>query len=103
MSDYVALRLPAERRAGVTVGSLAHQVLLAVRPAGGMKLEQLYARFPDANLSHTLTGLRRAGLIPPAASGVPGQSVTLTDAGRALVTPAGPLARRATLINYCHL
>ena len=36
-------------------------------------------------------------------AGKKGELVSLTDAGRAVVDPDGPLARAKTLINYCHL
>jgi hypothetical protein len=50
-----------------------------------------------------MCALRRAGLIVTPPNGRKGEKVYLTDAGRALVDPAGPLARRRSLITYCQL
>ena len=91
-----------ERKAGIVVGSLDHQILLALRAPGGLTSEQLYARFHPSP-SHAMCTLRRAGLIVTPGAGKKGEAVTLTAAGRALIDPAGPLSRRATLIDYCQL
>lgn len=80
---------------GVLVGSSAHQILLALRPAGAY-LEQMQARFGQT-ASHHLVRLRQLGLV----TDVPGRELmTLTETGRGLVSPDGPLARAKTLINY---
>ena len=88
---------------GIVVGGLCHQILLALRGPGGMTSDQLYARFSSGWISQRLTELKRAGLIDMPAGALKGKPVRLTDAGRAAVSPDGPLARRKTLINYCHL
>jgi len=88
------------RRLGIVVGSQDHQILLALRAPGGMSSDQINARFaysPSAALSR----LRSAGLI--VATGEAGKQTTLTEKGRALVDPDGPLARRRTLNTYCQL
>ena len=98
----LARRTRPERRCGIGVGSLPHHVLLALRAPGGMTYEQILARFPPAP-SSAVCALARAGLIARLGNGKKGEAITLTAAGRALVDPAGPLARSKTLINYCHL
>jgi hypothetical protein len=89
------------REGGVVVGSTDHQILLALRAAGGMTSDQLYARFERP--SQAMCALRRSGLIVTPPNGKKGEAVRLTDAGRALVAPGGPLARSKTLITYCQL
>jgi hypothetical protein len=88
---------------GIVVGGLCHQILLALRGVGGMTTEQLYARFEGGWISQRLTELRRASLIEMPDGGGKGKPVRLTDAGRRLVDPDGPLARRKTLTTYCQL
>lgn len=90
-----------QRIDGVLVGSMDHQILLALRPPAGMAREQLYARFNSP--SQAICRLSRAGLIVTAGHGKKGEAVRLTETGRRIVDPAGPLARSKTLINYCHL
>ena len=101
-SSYIALKTKPVRRCGIVVGSLDHQILLALRAPGGMTSEQVYERFPRSP-SQAICRLRRAGLIVTGGMGKKGEGVSLTDTGRALVDPAGDLARSKTLINYCHL
>ena len=101
-SSYIALKTKPQRRHGIVVGSLDHQILLALRAPGGMTSEQVYARFPRSP-SQAICRLNRAGLITTGGMGKKGEGVSLTDAGRALVDPRGDLARSKTLINYCHL
>lgn len=96
-----AFRTRPERVNGILVGSLDHQILLALRGPGGMTSEQVYARFTYA--SHALYRLKTAGLVDMPSPGQKGKPIRLTDAGRKAVDPAGPLARSKTLINYCHL
>lgn len=86
---------------GIVPGSMAHQILLALRGPGGMTSDQVYARFSSP--SQAMCNLRRAGLIDTPPNGHKGQPIRLTASGRNLVDPAGPLARSKTLINYCHL
>lgn len=90
--------LKAKRRQdGIVVGSLDHQILLALRP-GSVTSEQVYARFHSP--SQVMCKLKRAGLIETPPNGQKGKPVRLSDAGRALVDPDGPLARRNSLIDY---
>lgn len=91
-----------ERIGGLVVGGLAHRILLALRGPGGMTSDQIYARFAPSP-SQAMCDLRRAGLIVTPPNGHKGEAVTLTEAGRALVDPAGPLSRRHSLITYCQL
>lgn len=97
-----AFRTRPERVNGILVGSLDHQILLALRGPGGMTSDQVYARFP-ASPSGALHRLKVAGLVSMPPNGHKGKPIHLTDAGRRAVDPAGPLARSKTLINYCHL
>jgi hypothetical protein len=97
-----ALRTRPERHHGILVGSLDHQILLALRPEAGMTSDQIYERFPRSP-SQAICRLKRAGLIVTGGMGKKGEGVHLTPAGRALVDPRGDLARSKTLINYCHL
>lgn len=98
---YVATNTRAVRRNGIVVGSLAHQILLALRAPGGLTSDQISARYPSP--STAMCALRRAGLIVTPAIGKKGEAVTLTAAGRAAVAPDGPLSRRLSLITYCQL
>lgn len=91
-----------QRIAGVVVGSLDHKILLALRAPGGLTSDQLYERFHPSP-SQAMCTLRRAGLIVTPPNGRKGEAVRLTDAGRALIDPGGPLSRRKTLIDYCQL
>jgi hypothetical protein len=90
-----------QRRGGVVVGSTGHQILLALRAGGGMTSDQIYERF--AHPSQAMCALRRAGLIVTPPNGHKGEAAHLTDAGRALVAPSGPLSRANSLITYCQL
>jgi hypothetical protein len=101
-SSYIALKTKPVRCSGIVVGSLDHQILLALRAPGGMTSEQVYERFPRSP-SQAICRLRRAGLIVTGGMGKKGEGVSLTPSGRALVDPDGDLARSKTLINYCHL
>lgn len=83
--------------AGITPGNASHMILLALRATGEATTEQLNNRC--AGVSNALSRLVKAGLIDKPDC----HSVRLTDAGRALIDPDGPLSRRKTLINYCHL
>lgn len=91
-----------QRIDGIVVGSLDHQILLALRVPGGMTSDQVYARFPN-HPSGALYRLKVAGLVSMPPQGQKGKPVTLTAAGRAAVAPDGPLARRHSLITYCQL
>ena len=102
MSSYIAMRTRPERKNGIVIGSLDHQILLAVRAPGGLTSEQVYDRFPHSP-SGAMYRLKSAGLISVPPTGQKGGAIRLTEAGRQLVDPAGPLARSKTLINYCHL
>lgn len=83
---------------GIVIGSVDHLVLLALRAPGGMRTDQLYARFPTSP-SSAISRLRAGGLIQDGAD----KAIFLTDKGRELVNPDGPLARRRTLNTYCQL
>ena len=91
------LRTRPKRIDGILAGSMEHQILLAVR-AEGVTNDQLYARFRSP--SQAMCALKRAGLIVTPPNGQKGKPVRLSDAGRALVDPDGPLARRNSLIDY---
>lgn len=97
-----AFKTRPERIDGIVVGSLDHQILLALRPAGGMTSDQVYARFP-ASPSGALHRLKVAGLVSMPGNGQKGKPIRLTDAGRRAVDPAGPLARAKSLITYGQL
>jgi predicted transcriptional regulator len=85
--------------AGITVGSVKHKLLLALRP-GGAYFSQLKERFA-VDVSHPLHRMCNEGLL--AASGDhDGRYYRLTDKGRELVRQDGPLARK-TLNTYCQL
>ena len=96
------VRTRPERVGGLVVGGLEHRILLALRGPGGMTSEQIYVRFSPSP-SQAMCNLRRAGLILTPPAGHKGEAVRLTAAGRALVDPAGPLARSKTLSDYCQL
>lgn len=87
---------------GIVPGGTAHLILLALRGAGGMNSEQLFARF-DSHQSGALHRLKQAGLVDLPDTGAKGKPIRLTDRGRMLTEPDGPLARRKTLITYCQL
>ena len=101
LATYNAFRTRQARQNGLVPGGLEHRILIALRAPPGLTSDQLYARF-DGHPSGALSRLRAAGLVTPGA-GKKGELVSLTDAGRQAVDPAGPLARSKTLINYCHL
>ncbi len=86
------------RRLGIVVGGLDHQILLALRPPGGMTTEQIHARFSNSP-NCAISRLRSAGLVDTKKLDRAKQ-ITLTAKGRELVDPDGPLARARTLINY---
>lgn len=77
--------------AGITVGSVKHKLLLALRP-GGAYFSQLAPRY-DVDISHTLHRLCSEGLID-AAGDKDGRFYRLTEKGRWLVREDGPLSRR---------
>lgn len=91
-----------QRIAGIVVGSLDHQILLALRAPGGLTSDQIYERFHPSP-SQATCRLRNAGLIVTPPNGHKGEALRLTAAGRALIASEGPLSRRKTLINYCQL
>ena len=76
---------------GITVGSIKHKLLLALRP-GGAHSSQLSARY-DVDVSHPLHRLCSEGLID-AAGDKDGRFYRLTEKGRELVREDGPLSRR---------
>lgn len=96
------VRTRPERIGGLVVGGLPHRILLALRAPGGLTQDQVRERFPGKN-TEAMTELRRAGLIDALARGKKGETVRITDAGRAAVSPDGPLARARSLITYCQL
>lgn len=77
--------------AGITVGSVKHKLLLALRP-GGAYFSQLAPRY-DVDISHPLHRLCSEGLID-AAGDKDGRFYRLTEKGRWLVREDGPLSRR---------
>lgn len=87
---------------GVSPGSTAHLILLALRGAGGMSSDQVCTRF-GGHQSGALYRLQQAGLIAMPPTGHKGKPISLTDTGRALTAADGPLSRRKTLITYCQL
>ena len=92
-----------QRRLGIVVGSQDHQILLALRAPGGMTSDQLNARFPHSP-SSALSRLRADGLVEiDDFAGIRSKALKLTEKGRGLVDPDGPLARRRTLNTYCQL
>lgn len=102
MAHYVPIVGRAQRCNGIVVGSLDHQVLLALRGPGGMTSDQVYARF-SGSPSGALFRLKAAGLITMPPNGHKGKPISLTEAGRQVIDADGPLARRKSLITYCHL
>jgi DNA-binding MarR family transcriptional regulator len=99
MSRNYEQSIVAERHGGVAVGSIAHRILLALRVNGRIEASQLDARL--GNPSHALLNLEKRGLVvrPVKGRGQPSSTVFLTDAGRALVSADGPLARAKTLYH----
>ncbi|MBN8462658.1 MAG: hypothetical protein J0M01_07570 [Dechloromonas sp.] len=97
----VVFRTRPERVGGIAVGGQDHQILLALRGCGGMTSDQIFVRF--AHPSTALCRLARAGLIVRPERGHKGETVRLTEAGRELVRPGGPLSRSKSLITYCQL
>lgn len=85
---------------GVTVGGTAHKTLLAMRATGRIEVSQLTERFGDGARAH-LPRLARQGLIVQQENN--SGAWLLTEAGRALVAPEGPLSMRRTLQTYCQL
>ena len=85
---------------GVTVGGTAHKTLLAMRACGRIEVNQLIERFGDGARAH-LPRLARQGLIVQEENN--SGAWLLTEAGRALVAPEGPLSMRRTLQTYCQL
>ena len=102
MTTFIAARIRPPRFKNITVGSLPHQILLALRGPGGMTNSQIYTRF-SPGASTVLSTLRRLGLIRSQGSGKQDGAIHLTEAGRELVHPDGPLSRRKTLNTYCPL
>jgi len=100
--NHNAFRTRQPRQNGLVPGGLEHRILIALRAPPGLTSDQLYARF-EGHPSGALSRLRAAGLVDTPGAGKKGELVSLTDAGRRIVDPAGPLARAKTLINYCHL
>lgn len=84
---------------GVIPGSTYHRILLALRP-NGMSNEQISERF--GYQSGGLTRLKNSGLINTPSIGKKGDLVTLTDFGRCVTEPSGPLSRKH-FITYCQL
>ena len=91
------MRVQGQRVDGIRAGSLEHQILLALRPSG-VTSEQVYERFNSP--SQAMCRLKRAGLIETPPNGQKGKPVRLTEAGRRIVDPDGPLSRRNALIDY---
>ncbi len=91
-----------EAISGITPGSVHHRLLLALRGVGGMTSDQVYARF-NSSPSAALHRLKAAGLVEMPPNGQKGKPISLTSAGRELISPTGPLCRRKTLISYCQL
>lgn len=88
--------------AGIQPGSTGHLLLLALRGPGGMTSEQVSERFPSYP-SAALQRLQRIGYIDMPGAGIRVKPIRLTDKGRAVIAPDGPLARRNSLITYCQL
>lgn len=101
MSGYISIKVAPERRRGIVVGSLGHRILLALRAPGGMTYSQLKARF-GAHVSTAMSQIRKEGLIFEQ-EGATSAPVLLSEKGREVVSPDGPLARRKTLNTYCQL
>lgn len=98
-ADYVQART-RDAIAQITVGGVAHKTLLAMRATGRIEVKQLTERLGDPARAH-LPMLARRGLIVQEENN-PGVWL-LTEAGRALVVPGGPLCARKTLQTYCQL
>ena len=98
MTTFIAARIRPPRFKNITVGSLPHQILLALRGPGGMTNSHF-----SPGASTVLSTLRRLGLIRSQGSGKQDGAIHLTEAGRELVHPDGPLSRRKTLNTYCQL
>lgn len=86
---------------GVIPGSSAHRLMLALR-AGKMTSEQVAERF-GRYMNDAAWRLARRGYLTTPALGKKDGCLSLTDAGKALVSPDGPLSRRKNLITYCQL
>lgn len=86
--------------AGIAIGSKAHKILLAMRATGRIHRAQIAERLGD-EASHGLGNLKKRGLVLEEENN-PGVWL-LTEAGRALVVPGGPLCARKTLQTYCQL
>lgn len=86
---------------GVVPGSSAHRLMLALR-AGPMTSDQVAERF-GRYLNDAMRRLDRQGYLGKPAPGKQGERIALTDTGKALVSPGGPLARRTSEIVYCQL
>lgn len=86
---------------GIVPGGPAHLLLLALRGAGGMTSDQVYARFSSPSV--VLHRLKVLGHIEMPDAGQKGKPIRLTAAGREITDASGPLARRKTLITYCQL
>lgn len=93
---------PSSAIEGVVPGSVDHRLLLALRGPGGMTSDQVYNRFTTSP-SGALFRLKELGLIDVPTPGLKSHPIRLTQKGATLIDPAGPLARRKTLINYCQL
>lgn len=91
-----------KRCQGIVVGGLDHQLLLALRCPGGMTSDQVYARFTNSP-SGALFRLKSAGLVEMPGLGTKAKQIRLTDKGKELIAPDGPLSRRQSLITYCAL
>ena len=92
---------PAKTAPAIIVGSMEHQLLLACR-AGGMTGSQIKERW-GAHAGTTAQRLARRRLLKAPSGDSRECEYTITEAGRALVAPDGPLSRRKTLTTYCQL
>jgi hypothetical protein len=97
-----ALGRPSKVIEGVVPGGTEHQLLLALRGCGGMTSDQVRARF-GVYQSAALSRLKKAGMVEVPTIGQKGFPIRLTERGRSLTNPDGPLARTKTLITYCQL
>lgn len=97
-----AMGRPAKNVEGIVPGGTDHQIMLALRGCGGMTSDQVHARF-GGHQSASLHRLKTAGMIEVPAIGMKGFPIRLTERGRALTDPSGPLNRTANLITYCQL
>lgn len=96
-----ALGRPVKNVEGVTPGSTDHRLLLALRGPGGMTTDQIRTRF-GGHQTASLYRLKTHGLIVVPRTGDKGVPIALTERGRALTDPSGPL-NRSHLITYCQL